>query len=54
MNQDLDKYIRSIPDFPKKGINFRDITTLLKDPRDLKKQCKALKPHLREWILMWS
>jgi adenine phosphoribosyltransferase len=24
--------IRSVPDFPKKGIVFRDITTLLKDP----------------------
>ena len=28
---DLKKYIRSIPDYPKKGILFRDITTLLKD-----------------------
>jgi len=28
---DLSKYIRNIPDFPKKGILFRDITTLLKD-----------------------
>jgi len=28
---DLSEYIRSIPDFPKKGILFRDITTLLKD-----------------------
>ena len=28
---DLKKYIRSIPDFPKPGILFRDITTLLKD-----------------------
>ncbi|KAJ4463020.1 putative Adenine phosphoribosyltransferase [Paratrimastix pyriformis] len=28
---DLAHYIRSIPDFPKKGINFRDITTLLSD-----------------------
>ena len=28
---DLEKHIRSIPDFPKKGILFRDITTLLKD-----------------------
>lgn len=27
----LAKYIRSIPDFPKPGILFRDITTLLKD-----------------------
>ncbi|MFA5389112.1 MAG: adenine phosphoribosyltransferase [Candidatus Omnitrophota bacterium] len=26
---DLKKYIRSIPDFPKKGILFRDITTLI-------------------------
>ena len=28
---DLDKKIRAIPDFPKKGIIFRDITTLLGD-----------------------
>ena len=27
---DLKKYIRSIPDYPKKGILFRDITTLIK------------------------
>jgi adenine phosphoribosyltransferase len=29
---DLKTAIRSVPDFPKKGIVFRDITTLLKDP----------------------
>ncbi|MEK7803028.1 MAG: adenine phosphoribosyltransferase [Deltaproteobacteria bacterium] len=28
----LKKIIRDIPDFPKKGILFKDITTLLKDP----------------------
>ena len=28
---DLKKYIRSISDYPKKGILFRDITTLIKD-----------------------
>jgi len=28
----LRSFIRSIPDFPKKGILFRDITPLLKDP----------------------
>ena len=28
---DLKKHIRSIPDYPKKGILFRDITTLIKD-----------------------
>src|SRR5512145_1601542 len=29
---DLKKRIRNIPDFPKKGIQFKDITTLLSDP----------------------
>ena len=29
---DLKKYIRSIHNYPKKGILFRDITTLIKDP----------------------
>ena len=28
---DLGKLIRDIPDFPKKGIMFKDITTLLSD-----------------------
>ena len=28
---DLEKLIRTVPDFPKKGIMFKDITTLLKD-----------------------
>ena len=27
----LKNYIRSIPDYPKKGILFRDITTLIKN-----------------------
>lgn len=29
--KDLEKYIVSIPDFPKKGIIFRDVTSLLQD-----------------------
>ncbi|MFN3316388.1 MAG: adenine phosphoribosyltransferase [Raineya sp.] len=28
----LQDFIRSVPDFPKKGIVFKDITTLLKEP----------------------
>ena len=28
----LDKAIREVPDFPKPGINFKDITTILLDP----------------------
>ena len=30
---DLKKYIRSIQDYPKKGVLFRDITTLIKDEK---------------------
>ena len=33
---DLKKHIRSIPDYPKKGILFRDITTLIKNPEAFK------------------
>tara|TARA_B100001996_G_C18655305_1_gene590955 strand:+ start:33 stop:560 length:528 start_codon:yes stop_codon:yes gene_type:complete len=35
---DLKKHIRSIPDYPKKGILFRDITTLIKN-KDAFKNC---------------
>lgn len=33
---ELKNYIRNIPDFPKTGILFRDITTLLKDKKAFK------------------
>lgn len=36
MSSDLKKYIRSIKDFPIKGIMFRDITTLLKEPEAIR------------------
>ena len=32
----VEDYVRSIPDFPEKGIIFRDITTVLQDPDGLK------------------
>lgn len=35
-NQDLLKLVRTIPNYPKEGIMFRDITTLLKDPKGFK------------------
>lgn len=34
-NEILMKNLRSIPDFPQKGINFRDVTTLFKSPECL-------------------
>ena len=36
MSNDLKQYIRDVPDFPKKEIIFKDITTLLKNPVALK------------------
>jgi adenine phosphoribosyltransferase len=36
LEEELKNYIRSVKDFPKKGIVFRDITTLLIDPKTLK------------------
>ena len=41
----LSETIRSIPDFPKKGILFRDITTLLKDSDSLKNAVNLLAKH---------
>ncbi|MHC4665541.1 MAG: adenine phosphoribosyltransferase [Planctomycetota bacterium] len=38
----LEQYIRSIPDWPKKGILFRDITPLLADPKAFKAAVDAL------------
>ena len=34
-NMNLKRYIRSIKDYPKKGIIFRDITTLIENPKSL-------------------
>ncbi|HEY1403860.1 MAG TPA: adenine phosphoribosyltransferase [Pyrinomonadaceae bacterium] len=38
----LKKLIREVPDFPKPGINFYDITTLLKHPEGLRLTVDAL------------
>ena len=39
---DLKKYIRDIPDFPKKGIIFKDISPLLKNPQAFGKSIDTL------------
>jgi adenine phosphoribosyltransferase len=45
-NDDLKALVRTIPDFPKPGIQFRDITTLLLDPRGLSETVDRLaEPH---------
>ena len=40
--ENLRKLVREVPDFPKPGINFYDITTLLLDPDGLKQTIDAL------------
>jgi len=42
---DLAKMIRDVPDFPKKGIIFKDITTLIKDPEGLREAVDVLADH---------
>ena len=43
--EDLKRLIREVPDFPKPGILFYDITTLLKDPVGLRRAVDALADH---------
>jgi len=45
MLPDLRSAIRTVPDFPKKGIMFRDITTLIKDPDLLHRVVDVLADH---------
>ncbi|GAB4146141.1 MAG: adenine phosphoribosyltransferase [Planctomycetaceae bacterium] len=45
---DLKQYIRTIPDFPKSGIRFRDITPLLAAPEAFQHVVTELAEHFRE------
>ena len=47
---ELSKYIRSIPDYPKKGILFRDITTLIKNKEAFKETIDQLSKLLSKII----
>ena len=46
--QELKSYIRDIPDFPKKGIVFKDITPLLKDKETFKKAVDQISYEFRD------
>lgn len=43
--EDLKRLIREVPDYPKPGILFYDITTLLKDPIGLHRAVDSLADH---------
>ena len=40
--------IRTIPDYPKKGVQFRDITTLLQDPKGVRLAVERLAEPFRD------
>ncbi len=44
---DLTRYIRDVPDFPKPGVLFKDITPLLGDPDAFKSSIARLADHYR-------
>jgi adenine phosphoribosyltransferase len=44
----LREYVRDIPDFPEKGIIFRDITPLLKDPEAFKYTIDLLTDRVKD------
>ena len=44
---ELKKAIRDVPDFPKKGIIFKDITPLIKDPQAFKDSIEQLAEKMK-------
>ncbi len=44
----IEEYVRTIPDFPEPGIQFRDITTILQDPDGLKLSVDLLLEQLKD------
>lgn len=42
----LKQYVRSIPNFPKEGINFRDITTILQEPKAFRMAINSIRDCL--------
>ncbi|MFX0103880.1 MAG: adenine phosphoribosyltransferase [Candidatus Hodarchaeota archaeon] len=48
MEDGLLKYIRNVPDWPKPGIQFKDITTLCKDYAPFKESCDRIIKHYRD------
>ena len=45
---DLEKHIRNVPDWPKPGIQFKDVTTLCKDYAPFKESCDKIIKHYKK------
>ena len=46
--EDLKKYVRTIPDFPEKGIMFRDITTVVQNPEGFRLAVDAMQDLVKD------
>lgn len=46
--KELKDYVRSIPDFPEKGIIFRDVTTVLQDAEGFQKSIDSMQENLKD------
>lgn len=46
--KEIEKYIRTIPDFPAKGVMFRDITSAIQDPKGLKLAIDEMQELLKD------
>ena len=44
----VEDYVRSIPDFPEKGVIFRDITTVIQDPEGFQLAINEMKDLLKD------
>lgn len=44
----VEDYVRTIPDFPEKGIMFRDVTSVMQDPEGLQLAIKGLNDLVKD------
>lgn len=46
--EQLKRDVRNVPDFPKKGIQFKDITTLVANAEELRYMCNEISRHYKD------
>lgn len=44
----VEDYVRTIPDFPEKGIMFRDVTSVMQDPEGLQLAINGLNDLVKD------
>ncbi|GMT00084.1 hypothetical protein PENTCL1PPCAC_22258, partial [Pristionchus entomophagus] len=47
LKPEIEAHIRSVKDFPKKGIDFRDIMPLMRQPKLVGRLCQAVADHIQ-------